>query len=44
MKTKLSIAKKIFASEKDMILNSSSFHKFFSENEVLYNYAYSVTS
>ncbi|XVE90753.1 hypothetical protein DITRI_Ditri20bG0102400 [Diplodiscus trichospermus] len=31
--TKLSIAKKIFMQEKDLILNSSSFHNFFSENE-----------
>lgn len=30
---KLSIAKKIFNKEKDFILNSSSFHNFFSENE-----------
>ncbi|KAK4272410.1 hypothetical protein QN277_020974 [Acacia crassicarpa] len=33
MATKLSIAKKVFALEKDLILNSSSFQKFFSENE-----------
>ncbi|KAL5546818.1 hypothetical protein UlMin_006505, partial [Ulmus minor] len=33
MSTKLSIAKKIFAKEKDVILNSSSFQEFFSENE-----------
>ncbi|TYJ30228.1 hypothetical protein E1A91_A06G118800v1 [Gossypium mustelinum] len=33
MATKLSIAKKVFMQEKDLILNSSSFHKFFSENE-----------
>ncbi|XP_038697442.1 4-alpha-glucanotransferase DPE2 [Tripterygium wilfordii] len=31
--TKLSIAKKVFAFEKDLILNSSSFQKYFSENE-----------
>ncbi|XP_039000486.1 4-alpha-glucanotransferase DPE2-like [Hibiscus syriacus] len=31
--TKLSIAKKVFIKEKDLILNSSSFHNFFSENE-----------
>lgn len=31
---KLSIAKKIFDLEKDVILNSSSFGKFFIENEV----------
>ena len=31
---KLSIAKKIFDVEKDVILNSSSFSKFFLENEV----------
>ncbi|KAK9026512.1 hypothetical protein V6N11_039350 [Hibiscus sabdariffa] len=31
--TKLSIAKKVFSKEKDLILNSSSFQKFFSENE-----------
>lgn len=35
MATKLSIAKKVFDQEKDLILNSSSFHEFFSENEVL---------
>jgi len=35
MATKLSIAKKIFAQEKDLILNSSSFQEFFFENEVL---------
>lgn len=35
MATKLSIAKKIFTLEKDLILNSSSFQEFFSENEVL---------
>jgi len=35
MATKLSIAKKVFAQEKDLILNSSSFKEFFSENEVL---------
>lgn len=34
MSAKLSIAKKIFSMEKDKILNSSSFLKFFSENEV----------
>ncbi|XP_062166587.1 4-alpha-glucanotransferase DPE2 isoform X2 [Alnus glutinosa] len=33
MATKLSIAKKIFTQEKDLILNSKSFQKFFSENE-----------
>ncbi|PKI31931.1 hypothetical protein CRG98_047649 [Punica granatum] len=33
MATKLSIAKRMFATEKDSILNSSSFQKFFSENE-----------
>ncbi|BBH06999.1 disproportionating enzyme 2, partial [Prunus dulcis] len=33
LSTKLSIAKKIFAQEKDLILNSSSFQKFFSENQ-----------
>lgn len=33
MAAKLSIAKKVFALEKDMIMNSSSFQKFFSENE-----------
>ncbi|XVF07057.1 hypothetical protein REPUB_Repub06bG0104400 [Reevesia pubescens] len=32
--TKLSIAKKVFIQEKDLILNSSSFNNFFSENEV----------
>ncbi|GAV89138.1 CBM_20 domain-containing protein/Glyco_hydro_77 domain-containing protein [Cephalotus follicularis] len=31
--TKLSIAKKIFSREKDLILNSNSFQKFLSENE-----------
>lgn len=31
--TKLSIAKKVFNQEKDLILNSSSFQQFFSENE-----------
>ncbi|KAL5743263.1 hypothetical protein ACOSQ2_026379 [Xanthoceras sorbifolium] len=31
--TKLSIAKKMFNQEKDLILNSSSFQKFFAENE-----------
>ena len=36
MATKLSIAKKIFVLEKDSILNSSSFHKFLSENEVIH--------
>lgn len=35
MATKLSIAKKVFSQEKDLILNSKSFQKFFSENEVL---------
>lgn len=34
MDAKLSIAKKIFAREKDISLNSSSFQKFFAENEV----------
>lgn len=34
MTTKLSIAKKIFVLEKDLILNSSSFQEYFSENEV----------
>lgn len=34
MATKLSIAKKVFMQEKDLILNSSSFHKFFSANKV----------
>ncbi|RDY00155.1 4-alpha-glucanotransferase DPE2 [Mucuna pruriens] len=33
MATKLSIAKKVFTQEKDLILNSSSFQEFFSENE-----------
>ncbi|GMY19773.1 4-alpha-glucanotransferase DPE2 isoform X1 [Fagus crenata] len=33
MATKLSIAKKVFSQEKDLILNSKSFQKFFSENE-----------
>ncbi|EOY08695.1 Disproportionating enzyme 2 isoform 1 [Theobroma cacao] len=33
MATKLSIAKKVFMQEKDLILNSSSFHKFFSANK-----------
>nr|AAB86444.1 4-alpha-glucanotransferase [Arabidopsis thaliana] len=33
METKLSIAKKIFDIEKDQTLNSSTFQKFFSENE-----------
>lgn len=33
--TKLSIARKMFNLEKDLILKSSSFQKFFSENEVL---------
>ncbi|KAL9331429.1 hypothetical protein ACSQ67_001039 [Phaseolus vulgaris] len=33
MATKLSIAKKVFAEEKDLILNSSSFQEFFLENE-----------
>ncbi|KAG6737020.1 hypothetical protein POTOM_060020 [Populus tomentosa] len=32
--TKLSIAKKVFVQEKDLILNSRSFQKYFSENEV----------
>lgn len=36
METKLSIAKKIFDLEKDQTLNSSSFQKFFSENEVCF--------
>lgn len=35
MATKLSIAKKIFTREKDLILSSESFQKFFSENEVI---------
>lgn len=35
MAAKLSIAKKVFAQEKDLILNSSSFREFFSKNEVL---------
>lgn len=34
MATKLSIAKKIFSLEKDLTLKSSSFQKFFLENEV----------
>lgn len=34
MTTKLSIAKKLFDLEKDSILNSTSFKKFLSENEV----------
>jgi 4-alpha-glucanotransferase len=38
--TKLSIAKKVFEQEKDLILNSSSFHKYFSENEVLQTYIF----
>ncbi|XP_061369933.1 4-alpha-glucanotransferase DPE2 [Gastrolobium bilobum] len=33
MATKLSIAKKVFTQEKDLILNSSSFQEFFSENQ-----------
>lgn len=33
--TKLAIARKVFNQEKDLILNSSAFQKFFSENEVL---------
>ncbi|KAK4784300.1 hypothetical protein SAY86_018668 [Trapa natans] len=33
MATKLSIAKSMFTRDKDLILNSSSFQKFFSENE-----------
>ncbi|XP_014491325.1 4-alpha-glucanotransferase DPE2 [Vigna radiata var. radiata] len=33
MATKLSIAKKVFSQEKDLILNSSSFQQFFCENE-----------
>ncbi|RXH80914.1 hypothetical protein DVH24_004828 [Malus domestica] len=32
--TKLSIANKVFAQEKDLILNSSSFQNFFSENQL----------
>jgi len=36
MATKLSIAKKIFSKEKDNVLQSSSFKKFFSENEVVH--------
>lgn len=35
MAAKLSLARKIFAREKDSILNSSSFQKYLSENEVL---------
>lgn len=35
MATKLSIAKKIFTREKDLILSSEPFQKFFSENEVI---------
>ena len=38
--TKLSIAKKVFEQEKDLILNSRSFQKYFSENEVLQTYVY----
>lgn len=34
MAKKLSIAKKIFDLEKDIILNSSTFQSFFSQNEV----------
>lgn len=34
MSAKLSIAKKVFNFEKDKVLNSGSFLKFFSENEV----------
>lgn len=37
MAAKLSIAKKVFAQEKDLILNSSSFQQYFLENEVLWN-------
>lgn len=37
MAAKLSIAKKVFAQEKDLILNSSSFKQYFLENEVLWN-------
>lgn len=33
--TKLAIARKVFNQEKDLILNSSAFQNFFSENEVL---------
>lgn len=36
--TKLSIAKKLFAQEKDLILNTESFQKFFTDNEVLLCY------
>lgn len=32
--TKLSIAKKIFAQEKEIVLNSSYFQNFFAENKV----------
>lgn len=35
MAAKLSLARKIFAREKDSILSSSSFQKYLSENEVL---------
>lgn len=35
MAAKLSIAKRMFMQDKDLILNSISFQKFFSENEVL---------
>jgi len=38
--TKLSIAKKVFVQEKDLILNSRSFQKYFSENEVLQTYVF----
>lgn len=34
MAAKLTLAQKIFAREKDSILNSSSFQKYLSENEV----------
>lgn len=36
MSFKLSIAKKIFSKEKDMILNSKFFQNFLSENEVFF--------
>ena len=35
MATKLSVAKKIFNREKDLLQNSGSFQEFFSDNEVL---------
>lgn len=43
MSTKLSIAHKIFVLEKDLILNSSSFQNFFSENEVRHWYTLRCT-